>query len=322
MAIPIEENRYPVLPPAGLRRGFWGDALSRLLSNRLAVAGSVIILALAVIAVFAPVIAPKGYAESNLVDNYASPGFKYLLGADFLGRDVLSRLIYGTRISLTVGVVGATVATGIGILYGSISGYYGGRVDNWMMRFVDLMYAFPSLLFIILLMVFFRGSTITGSELNAFLKIMGSIDRSMGGMFFIFIGIAITSWMNMARLVRGSVLALKEMEFIEAAHSLGASDIRIMARHLAPNFLGPVIVAETLNIPNYILLEAILSFIGLGVNPPTPSWGMMISEGANAMRSYPHLALFPAITLSTTLLAFNFLGDGLRDALDPHMRSQ
>lgn len=321
MAIRVEENKYPVLPPAGLRRGFWGDVLSRLLRNRLAVASGVIILALAVIAVFAPVIAPKGYAESNLVDNYASPGSSYLLGADFLGRDVLSRLIYGTRISLTVGIVGATMATVIGILYGSISGYYGGRVDNWMMRFVDLMYAFPSLLFIILLMVFFRGSTIIGSELNAFLKIMGAIDRSMGGMFFIFIGIAITSWMSMARLVRASILALKETEFIEAAHSLGASDIRIMARHLAPNFLGPVIVAETLNIPNYILLEAILSFIGLGVNPPTPSWGLMINEGANAMRSYPHLALFPAITLSATLMAFNFLGDGLRDALDPRMRT-
>ncbi len=305
-----------------LNRGFWANSLRRLARNRFAAISAVIILALVIAAVFAPIIAPKGYAESNLADNYAGPSSKYLLGADFLGRDVLSRLIYGARVSLTVGIVGATVATVLGVLYGSISGYYGGRVDNWMMRFVDLMYSFPSLLFIILLMVFFRGTAITGNESNAFMQAARSIDNSMGGMVFIFVGIAITSWMNMARLVRGSILGLKETEFVEAARSVGASDFRLMARHLAPNFLGPVIVAETLNIPNYIILEAVLSFLGLGVNPPTPSWGVMISEGVRAMRSYPYLALFPAATLSITLLAFNFLGDGLRDALDPHMRGR
>ena len=223
-------------------------------------------------------------------------------------------------VSLTVGIVGATVATVIGVLYGSISGYYGGRVDNWMMRFVDLMYSFPTLLFVILLMVFFRGTMITGRETNAFLQVLHSVDNSMGGIFLIFIGISITSWMNMARLVRGSILALREAEFIQAAHAVGASDLRIMTRQLAPNYLGPVIVAETLNVPNYIILESVLSYQGLGVNPPTPSWGMMISEGVQVMRSYPHLALFPAITLSVTLLAFNFVGDGLRDAFDPRMR--
>ena len=302
-----------------LNRGFWAKSLRRLARNRFAAISAVIILALVIAAVFAPVISPKGYTESNLADNYASPSSKYPLGADFLGRDVLSRLIYGARISLTVGIVGATVATVIGMVYGSISGYYGGRVDSWMMRFVDLMYSFPNLLFIILLMAFFRGTAITGNESNALMQAARSIDNSMGGMFFIFIGIAITSWMNMARLVRGSILGLKKTEFIEAARSVGVSDFRVMARHLAPNFLGPVIVAETLNIPNYIILEAVLSFLGLGVTPPTPSWGMMISEGIRAMRSYPHLALFPAVTLSITLLAFNFLGDGLRDALDPRM---
>lgn len=305
-----------------LDRRFWADALRRLARNRFAAISGVIILALAIAAIFASVIAPNGYAESNLLDNYASPSSKYPLGADFLGRDVLSRLIYGTRVSLTVGIVGATVATVIGTVYGSISGYYGGRVDNWMMRLVDLMYSFPSLLFIILLMVFFRSTTITGNESNAFMQALRSIDQSMGGMLFIFIGIAITSWMNMARLVRGSILGLKEADFIEAVRSVGAGDLRIMTRHLAPNFLGPVIVAETLNIPNYIILEAVLSFLGLGVNPPTPSWGMMINEGIKAMRSYPHLALFPAATISITLLAFNFLGDGLRDALDPRMRNR
>jgi oligopeptide transport system permease protein len=169
-------------------------------------------------------------------------------------------------------------------------------------------------------MVFFRGTAVTGGESNAVMQTLHSIDNSMGGLFLVFIGISITSWMSMARLVRGSILALKEAEFIQAARSVGASDLRIMTRQLAPNFMGPVIVAETLNIPNYIILEAVLSFLGLRVNPPTASWGVMISERVNAMRSYPQLALFPPVTLSVTLLAFNFLGDGPRDALDPRMR--
>ncbi|MFQ5872310.1 MAG: ABC transporter permease [Dehalococcoidia bacterium] len=315
-----QERALTLAAPARMRRGFWTDALVRLMRNRLALAGGTIILLLVLSAIFAPWVAPKGYAEASLEDNYATPGAKYLLGADFLGRDLLSRIIYGTRVSLTVGVVGATTATLIGIIYGSVSGYYGGRLDSWMMRFVDLMYALPTLLVIILLMVFFRSTALFGEQLNIFARTIFNLDRAMGGVFFIFIGIAITSWMTMARLVRGSILALKETEFVEAARTTGAGDIRIMVRHLLPNFLGPVIVAETLNIPHYILYEAFLSFIGLGVNAPTPSWGGMISEGVNGMRSFPHLVLFPAAALSITLLAFNFLGDGLRDALDPRMR--
>ena len=301
-------------------RGLWADAARRLAQNKLALTGAAIILLLVFAAIFAPVLAPKGYADASLKDNYATPGREYLLGADFLGRDMLTRIMYGTRVSLTVGIVGATMALLIGVVYGSFAGYYGGRIDNLMMRVVDVMYGLPTLLVVILIMVYFRSASLSGADTNPVLRLIGTVDDAMGGMLVIFIGIGITSWLTVSRLVRGMVLALKEQDFVDAAHAMGASDRRIVTRHLLPNFLGPVIILETLNIPNYILLEAFLSFIGLGVNPPTPSWGGMISEGFRGLRSYPHLVLYPATALSITLLAFNFLGDGLRDALDPRMR--
>ena len=303
-------------------RGPWEDALRRLARNRAALAGLAIILALALVAVAAPLVAPYHFAEDHLEDNYASPGSQYLLGADFLGRDLLSRLIYGARISLTVGVVGATMAALIGVMWGAVAGYRGGLVDSLMMRFVDLMYGFPTLLLIILIMVYFRASAESAGGAGFIREELRSLDSAVGGMLFIFIGIAVTSWMTMARLVRGMVLSLKESDYVMAARATGASDLGIIWRHLTPNFLGPVIVAETLNIPTYILYEAFLSFIGLGVNPPMPSWGAMINEGMSSMRSNPHLVLFPSATLALTLLAFNFVGDGLRDALDPRLRRQ
>lgn len=305
--------------PPRASRGLWGEAFQRLLKNRLAVVGAVAVSLLMLAAAFAPFVAPKHYAEESFPDNYASPGGKYLMGADFMGRDVLSRIIYGARVSLTVGIVGATMSMVIGVIYGTLAGYYGGRLDNLMMRFVDLMYAFPTLLLIILIMVYFRSVAASGQE-QGLVKAFRAVDTSMGGLFFIFIGIGVTAWMTMARLVRGIILSLKEKEFVQAARAVGASEARIMVYHLLPNFVGPVVVAETLNIPTYILYEAFLSFIGLGVNPPTPSWGAMINEGMLGMRSYPHLVLFPGLALALTLLSFNFLGDGLRDALDPRMR--
>lgn len=283
--------------------------------------GLAVIVTLAVLAIAAPLVAPFHFADDHLEDNFTGPGSKYLLGTDFLGRDVLSRLIYGTRVSLTIGVAGATMATIIGVTWGTIAAYRGGFTDSVMMRFVDLMYGFPTLLLIILIMVFFRANVDPSSEGSFSLReTLRSLDLALGSLLFIFIGIAITSWMTTARLVRGLVLSLKEQEFVNAARALGASDRRIILRHLLPNFLGPVIVAETLNIPTYILFEAFLSFIGLGVNPPVPSWGAMINEGVQAMRSSPHLVLFPSLTMVLALLSFNFLGDGLRDALDPRMR--
>jgi oligopeptide transport system permease protein len=220
-----------------------------------------------------------------------------------------------------VAFVGPLVSFLIGVPYGLVAGYFGGHVDNLMMRFVDTMYAFPTLLLIILLMAFFRSS-FGGSqgESGSLTATLSDLDRRSGGMLFIFVGVGITSWMGLARLTRGQVLSLRETEFVLAASSVGARTPQILLRHMLPNILGPIIVAETLTIPNYISYEAFLSFIGLGVNAPTPSWGLMISEGAGQLRSYPHQALFPALALFLIMFAFNFLGDGLRDALDPRMR--
>ena len=297
----------------------WKDAFRRLLKNKMAVLGGIIILVLLALAIFAPYIAPYHYAEGNLLENYAKPGAKYLLGADFMGRDLLSRIIYGTRISLSVGLVGAITAFIIGVLYGVISGYYSGKVDDIMMRIVDIMYGFPTLLLIILMMVFFKSSFAVTTP-GTFAATLSDIDRAFGGLFFIFIGIGITAWLNMARIARGMALSLREKEFVEAAKATGNSNLQIILKHVVPNLIGPCIVRVTLDIPRYVTFEAFLSFIGLGVNPPTPSWGMMISEGYKAIRSYPHLALYPGLALAITMMAFNFLGDGLRDALDPRMK--
>ncbi|MBT3274500.1 MAG: ABC transporter permease [Spirochaetales bacterium] len=298
----------------------WRDAFRRLLKNKIAVVGGVFIILLALTAIFAPVIAPYHYGDGDFDKTYAPPGKDFLLGADFLGRDMLSRLIYGSRISLMVGTFGALFAFTIGILYGTISGFVGGKTDNIMMRIVDVLYAFPGLLFIILLMVTFK-SGFTGEALqNPFVRFIAALDKRMGGMLFIMIGISLTSWVGMARLSRGMALSLRETEFIQAAQALGARNLRIVVRHLVPNLVGPMLVRVTLAIPGYISTEAFLSFIGLGVDPPTPSWGMMIAEGFKAMRSHPHLALFPGIALALVMLSFNFLGDGLRDALDPRMK--
>ena len=236
-----------------------------------------------------------------------------------MGRDLLSRIIYGTRISLSVGIVGAVTAFIIGVLYGVVSGYYGGKADNVMMRFVDIMYGFPTLLLIILMMVLFK-STFAVTTPGTFAATLSAIDKAFGGLFFIFIGIGVTAWIGMARIARGMALSLREKEFVEAARATGNSNLQIILKHVVPNLIGPCIVRVTLDIPRYITFEAFLSFIGLGVNPPTPSWGMLISEGYQAMRSYPHLAIYPGLALAITMMAFNFLGDGLRDALDPRMK--
>ncbi len=333
----------------------WGDAWRRLLKNKAAVIGGIIIIIICLMAIFAdttiftlfsgaeaePLLAPYSYEKQSLVDNNAVPlwltkifpsmkpkgvegGYarisdKFILGADYNGRDLLSRIIYGTRVSLAVAFVGPLVSLLIGVTYGTISGYFSGRLDNWMMRFVDVMYGFPDILFIILLMALFRSTT-GAAEAGTLRSVLTTIDNSMGGMFFIFIGLGVTAWMSMARLTRGQILSLREKEFIEAARSIGTFDIRIMTRHILPNILGPVVVNQTLDIPRYIAIEAFLSFIGLGVLRPTPSWGAMIVDGAGAIRTYPHQAIFPALALAIIMFAFNFLGDGLRDALDPRLK--
>jgi oligopeptide transport system permease protein len=259
------------------------------------------------------------YVRAANEGGYVAQRNKYPIGADYLGRDLWSRLVYGARVSLLVALIGPLVSLLVGVPYGLISGYFGGRVDNWLMRFVDLMYAFPTLLLIILLMAFFRSSA-AATQPGTFVFAMGELDRNTGGMFFIFLGIGLTSWMGLARLTRGQVLSVREQEYVLAARAQGAGTTAIMRKHILPNVLGPIIISETLTIPTYIRYEAFLSFIGLGVNAPTPSWGNMISDGAAVLRDYPHEALFPALALFFIMFAFNFLGDGLRDALDPRLR--
>lgn len=323
----------------------WADALQRMMRNRAAMVGLVIIVLLILMAIFAPQVAPYSYRDGDSHDNYMVPmwvsrlmpgdmsaytqiGDKFIFGADYLGRDLLSRVIYGARVSLPVGFAGALTALIIGLVYGCISGYYGGKVDDVMMRIVDIVYAFPTMLLIILLMAFFKTSFGSvgepGTAAFTFNQINRVVDRFLGleggGMLFIFMGIGITAWMGIARLARGQILSLKEKEFILASHMIGAGDARIITRHILPNIIGPILVTVTLSIPQYINTEVFLSFIGLGVDPPTPSWGSMISEGARALRSYPNQVLLPALALAITMFAFNFLGDGLRDALDPRMR--
>ncbi len=303
-----------------ISRSLWTDALQRLVKNKMAIAGGIFIIFLLVIAVFAPYIAPKHYARGNFLHNYAKPGSEYLLGADFMGRDVLSRLIYGTRISLAVGFFGAFVAFIIGVFYGMVSGLLGGKIDNIMMRIVDIFYAFPTLLLIILLMVLFKSNVFQVASNNIIVQTIIRIDEAFGGLLFIMIGVSFTSWVGMARLSRGLTLSIREKEYVKSARAIGGSNIRIIKKYILPNILGPCLVNVTLSIPGFIGTEAFLSFIGLGVNPPTPSWGIMISEGYIAMQSYPHLALYPGLILALTMLSFNFLGDGLRDALDPRMK--
>ncbi len=300
-----------------------GESLSllawyRFKKNKLAVASSVFIGLLILVAIFADWVAPSHYAAEDFMSSYLKPGKDFLLGTDFLGRDLLSRIIYGARVSLSVAVIGTLTSFIVGVSYGIVSGYFGGKIDNLMMRIVDILYAVPTILFVILIMVYFRAGK--SEEFTGFKALMYNLDASMGGMLFIFIGIGLTAWLPLARITRGETLAVKEREYIEAAVSQGIGRRRILFKRILPNIMGPLIIYASVEIPTMILYEAFLSFIGLGVNPPTPSWGGMIAEGIQGIRSYPHLILFPSLAMTLTVLASNFIGDGLRDALDPKLK--
>jgi oligopeptide transport system permease protein len=269
------------------------DAWHRLQKNRLAVGGGGLLLGLALLCLAGPWLLHYSYQEQDLALGASPPGAAHWLGTDTLGRDLLVRLLYGGRISLGVGLCATAVALTIGVVYGAIAGYVGGKTDAVMMRLVDIVYALPFTIFVILLMVFFGRNII-----------------------LLFVAIGAVEWLTMARIVRGQIMALKKMEFIEAARSLGLGNTRIIFRHLLPNVLGPIIVYTTLTIPAVMLLEAFLSFLGLGVQPPMSSWGTLIKDGAEKMEEFPWLLLFPGTIFSLTLFSLNFLGDGLRDALD------
>ena len=310
--VPADAPERPVRPEPPWRRSG-----RRFLANPLAAASLAFLLLLTAAALAAPLLAPRPYAADDLLAAYAVPGVEFPLGADFMGRDVLSRLLYGARVSLAVAAVGALISFTLGLAVGLISGYLGGRWDQTLMRFVDVFYALPTLVVIILIMVYFRaGQAAQFTGLKALLR---HWDDALGGMLFIFVGIGLTSWLQMARVARGETLSLKARDFVQSAEAAGAGGPRIVWYHILPNLLGPCIVVETAALPAYILTEAFLSFIGLGVNPPMPSWGAMINEGYQAMRSYPHVILWPVLALTATVLACNFIGDGLRDALDPRL---
>jgi len=292
--------------PAGVRTepgtaarssSLWRDGVRRLLRNRLAMAGGIVIALLCLVAIFADGLAPLPYTKTNFGRLNEAPTRDYPLGTDQLGRDMLSRMIYGARVSMLVGLGAQVIVVLIGVPIGALSGFLGGRVDLLLTRFVDVMYAFPRLLFVILVM----------SMLGA-------------GLTNIFIAIGLTGWVGIARQTRAQVLTLKEKEFIDGARALGAGAGRLLRRHILPNALTPIVVAVTFGIPEAIFTEAALSFIGVGINPPTPSWGQMVGEGQQYLRSAWHLCVFPSIAIAVTMLAFTFFGDGVRDALDPKLK--
>jgi len=298
--------------------GFWGSAWRQFRRNRLAVVSACFIVLIAIAAVIVPPLLPQTYAHQDLSVTLQGPSWRHPMGTDDLGRDVLTRMIFGARISLTVGVVVQLVILAIGVPMGLAAGYLGGKVDMLIMRLVDVLYAMPNLLFVILIMTFLRGQL--GDEPSGALKVLSDLDSKTGGLVGVYIGLGLVSWLTVARIVRASTLSLKEKEYIEAARGLGAPGSQIIRKHLLPNTIAPIVVATTLGIPGAILYEAGISFLGLGVIPPMPSWGLMISDALPEMRSHPHLLIFPALVLSLTVLAFNFIGDGLRDALDPWMK--
>jgi oligopeptide transport system permease protein len=271
----------------------WRDAWQRLRKNRMAVGGGITLLLFIMMALLTPWLAPYSYEAQNLDLGASPPSAAHWLGTDVFGRDVLTQVMYGGRVSLAVGFIATAVALLIGVTWGAVAGYVGGRVDAVMMRIVDILYALPFMIFIVLLMVVFGRNVL-----------------------LLFLAIGAVEWLTMARIMRSQVQSLRQQEFVEAAISLGLSPGAIIRRHVIPNALGPIIVYTTLTIPSVMLLEAFLSFLGLGIQPPQTSWGLLISYGAETMEEYPWLLIFPGLALTTTLFSLNFLGDGLRDALD------
>ena len=296
-AVPLGRPIVAVESPARAN-SLWSDAWRRLRRNRVAVAAGAFLAVMSALTLVAPWL--PGLADPTLQDlklGAVPPSLAHVFGTDELGRDMLARVAYGGRISMLVGLVGTFVSLLIGVTWGAVAGYAGGRTDDFMMRVVDVLYALPYIFLVILLLVLFSKSLI-----------------------MLFVALGLVQWLTMARIVRGQVLSLKNQTFVEAARALGADDAAIIFRHIVPNTLGPVIVYTTLTVPAVILQEAFLSFLGLGVQPPAASWGTLVSNGSQVIALFPWLVILPGIALSLTLLCFNFLGDGLRDALDPQGR--
>ena len=276
----------------------WSDAWRRLLANKAAVVSGALLLLLIALAILAPWISPHSYSYQNLELGAQAPFGSFFLGTDTLGRDLFSRILYGARVSLLVGFVATGVALVIGVSWGIVAGYFGGRIDSLMMRIVDVLYGLPFIIFIILLMVIFGRN-----------------------IWLLFGAIGAVEWLTMARIVRGQVLTIKNQEYVLAAQAMGVSNLQMFRKHIFPNILGPIAVYATLTIPQVMLLEAFLSFLGLGIQPPMSSWGTLIRYGVESMEEYSWLLIYPGLTFTITLFALNFFGDGLRDALDPKISS-
>jgi len=295
-------------------RGLWRDAWRRLCRNRAALAGLGFIVLVALCAVLADVLAPYPFWQQDLTVVRQPPSPQHWLGTDELGRDILSRLLYGARISLAVGLVVQALILLVGVPVGALAGYFGGWLDTLLMRAVDVLYSIPDLLLVIVVMTTVRAALAAGGgTLGAF----AAVDAAFGGLLGVFVALALTSWLTVARLVRGQVLSLKEREFVDAARTLGAGDLRILRQHLLPNTLAPIIVAATFGIPSAILLEASLSFLGLGAPIGTPEWGALTAAGQTSLLNTWWLSIFPGTAIFVTALLLNMLGDTVQDLLDP-----
>jgi len=294
---PLEREIIAAQPIVRPSITYWQDAWRRLKKNRLGMLGLALVILLFAVAIFGPIISPYTYSGQDLKGGNLPPSRGHICGTDLLGRDLLTRIMYGARISLSIGVISSVVNLFIGVVYGGVAGFLGGRIDEVMMRIVDILWGIPLLLIVIMLMVVMRP-----------------------GLMTIFIAFGFVYWLPMSRIVRGQILSQKEQEYVLAARTLGASKFRILFRHLIPNSMGPIVITLTLQIPQAIFLEAFLSYIGLGVSAPMASWGVLASDGVAAIRSYPWQLFYPALAICLAMLGFNFVGDGLRDALDPRLR--
>jgi len=290
VAAPVEGQQL-----RGAARSQWNLAFERFRAHRPALVGMFVLAALAIICAGAPLISPYDPDKTHLLDVYEAPSLTHLFGTDDLGRDLATRILYGGRVSLTIGLLAVSVALTVGTLVGVAAGYYGGLIDNLLMRMVDALYSFPRLFLLILFSVVFKGMTV--------------------GVVILVLGLL--SWLTTARLVRATFMSLKNREFVEAARSVGARDRRIIFRHILPNSLAPIIVAGTLGVGGAIIAESTLSFLGLGIQPPTSSWGNMLNHATTDMGKAPWLAIFPGFFIFLAVMSINFIGDGLRDALDP-----
>lgn len=296
---------------------YWQDAWKKLKANKIAMVSLYTIIFLALLAIFGPMLSPYSYSDQFRGHERQLPNFQHWFGTDYLGRDMFVRILFGMRISLSIGIIASIMILIIGTIYGAIAGFFGGKVDNVMMRIVDILYSVPDTLMVILLSVVLKKPLEDAFMGNQFLKSLSMIGP---GLISIFITLSAFYWVGMARIVRGQVLSLKEQEYVTAARALGASKWRIIFKHLIPNSMGPIIVTVTFQIPAAIFTEAFLSFIGLGVDAPMASLGSLTASAMNGIYSYPYLLIFPALFISIIILAFNLLGDGLRDALDPRMK--